>query len=316
MSAIEAERVSYRYGGVVALDAVSLQVPEGSVYALLGPNGTGKTTLLQILSGLRRPQGGTARLFGRDVTRLMVEDRQKMSYMAESQPLPGWMRLDQLESYLAPLYPTWDGSLAAELRTRFRLDAARKLGTLSRGEHMKAALLCALAPRPRVVLMDEPFTGMDVVVRDEIAGGLLEAAGMEGWTIMLATHDISEVEMLADHVAILGRGRIRLSESLDSVRARFRRVDVFVEENGEVRASAEWLGVQRNGPRVSFLTGNGENAVAEADIRARCTGVVRIEMASASLRDVFTVTTRRLTSGQEQILLTGADRSAAAGNVS
>src|SRR5690606_14549656 len=117
--------------------------------ALLGPNGAGKTTLLQILAGLRRPAAGWARVLGKDVTALGVGDRQAIGYVAEGLRLPGWMTLRQLEAYLAPLYPEWDRSLADELRRRFRLDPDRRIRTFSRGEHMKAALLCALAPRPR-----------------------------------------------------------------------------------------------------------------------------------------------------------------------
>src|SRR5689334_1069458 len=157
MAAIEADRVSYRYGGVTALRELELAVPEGALYALLGPNGSGKTTLLQILIGLRKAQSGHASVLGLDSARLSVSDRARIAYIAEGQPLPGWMRLEQLEAYLAPLYPTWDKSLANQLRDRFHLDPKRKISAFSRGGQMKAALLCALAPRPKVLLMDEPF---------------------------------------------------------------------------------------------------------------------------------------------------------------
>lgn len=182
MAAIVAQALSYRYGRTLALDALDLTVPEGSMYALLGPNGSGKTTLMQILAGMRRASHGSAHVLGRDVRHLSVADRQRIAYVAEGQRLPAWMRLDEWEAYLAPLYPTWDHALAKSLRDRFGLDPKRKLGALSRGTAMKAALLGALAPRPQLLFMDEPFTGMDVIVKDELVRGLLDSAGQESWT--------------------------------------------------------------------------------------------------------------------------------------
>src|SRR5690242_8636754 len=152
MAAIEANRVSFSYGGVSALRGLDLEVPDGALYAMLGPNGSGKTTLLQILIGLRRPRAGGAAVLGVDSRRLSTKDRARIAYVAEGQSLPSWMRLEELEAYLAPLYPTWDRSLANQLRDRFNLDPTRKIGAFSRGGQMKAALLCALAPRPRLLL--------------------------------------------------------------------------------------------------------------------------------------------------------------------
>jgi ABC-2 type transport system ATP-binding protein len=132
MTAVEAHHVTYRYGRLEALRDLDLVIPDGALYALLGPNGSGKTTLLQVLMGLRRPQQGRVSLLGVDSTALTVRDRAAIGYVAEGQSLPGWMRLEQLEAYLAPLYPTWDATLACELRERFGLDPKRKVGTFSR----------------------------------------------------------------------------------------------------------------------------------------------------------------------------------------
>ena len=122
MSVVEVDRVSYSYGAHDALRDLSLSIPEGALYALLGPNGSGKTTLLQILMGLRRAKSGRVSVFGVDSASLTVHDRAAIGYIAEGQSLPGWMRLEQLEAYLAPLYPTWDRALADHLRDRFELD--------------------------------------------------------------------------------------------------------------------------------------------------------------------------------------------------
>ena len=221
MSVVEVRNVSYRYGAVTALRDVTFDVQQGALYALLGPNGSGKTTLLQLLMGLRRARSGTVSLLGVERSALSLRDRASIGYIAEGQPLPRWMRLKELEAYLAPLYPTWDKALAHSLRERFGLDPQRKVSTLSRGEHMKAALICALAPRPRLLVMDEPFTGMDVVVKDELVRGLLETAGSEEWSVLICSHDLEELEMLADWVGFISGGEMLLSEPMDDLRARF-----------------------------------------------------------------------------------------------
>jgi ABC-2 type transport system ATP-binding protein len=219
---IAVEQLTYKYGSTTALRDVTFTVPQGGIYALLGPNGSGKTTLLQLLMGLRRTRVGRASVLGRDVATLTAADRESIGYIAEGQSLPRWMKLRELEAYLAPLYPRWDAALASTLRTRFGLDPEKKIKALSRGDYMKVALLCALAPRPRLLLMDEPFTGMDVMVKDELVQGLLETAGSEEWTVVICSHDLAELEMLADWVGFISAGEMLVSEPMDDLRARFK----------------------------------------------------------------------------------------------
>ena len=232
MAIVDIERLSYRYGKTQALRDLTLQVNEGSIYGLLGRNGSGKTTLLQILAGLRHPASGVARVLGKDVRHFSAKDRIEVGYIAEGQQLPGWMRLGELEAYLAPLYPTWDAALANTLRARFGLNATQRVKTLSRGEQMKATLLCALAPRPKLLIMDEPFTGIDVLTKDDLVRGLLESSGREGWTVLICSHDIGELDLLIDAVGIIDRGQLLLSDTMDAVRERFAAKslrEVFVE---------------------------------------------------------------------------------------
>jgi ABC-2 type transport system ATP-binding protein len=145
VAAIKVSGLTHRYGRVTALRDVNLEVPEGALYALLGPNGSGKTTLLKNIMGLHRPSSGEVTVFGKNVFDLTLEEKAQIGYIAEGMRLPGWMTLAQLEAFCAPLYSSWDYALADELRARFKLDVDRKIKTLSRGETMKAALLCALA---------------------------------------------------------------------------------------------------------------------------------------------------------------------------
>lgn len=206
VGAIVAEQVRYHYGRSPALDGIDLSIPEGATYAMIGPNGGGKTTLLHILMGLRRASDGQARVLGHDCSARVMGLRQSIGYVAEGQQLPRWMRIGEYERYLQPLYRSWDVTLAGQLRTRFALDPARKLGALSRGEYMKAALLFALAPHPKVLIMDEPFTGMDVSVKDELVRGLLDSASPDGCTTLVSSHDLAELEPLADWVGFSRTG--------------------------------------------------------------------------------------------------------------
>lgn len=287
---IQTRRLSHRYRRTWALRDVDLEVPQGSLYALLGPNGAGKSTLLRIVMGLLHPTRGDALLRGRPLRTSSIADRARIGYVAEGQELPGWMTLATLESYLAPLYPAWDASLAAHLRERFRLPSDRRIGRLSRGEQMKVALLAALAPRPEILIMDEPFTGMDALVKDEIVYGLLELAQSGDWTALLCSHDIGELENLADWVGFLDRGSLILSEPVDILKERFRVVEVTMSPGSLTEPSdlpATWLAPKRAGHRLSFLTCEHGRPGWEQEVRASLPGAERVRVAHATLREIF-----------------------------
>jgi ABC-2 type transport system ATP-binding protein len=289
MSMVEVNRLSYAYGRVQALQNLDLTIPAGALYALVGPNGSGKTTLMQVLLGLRRAQSGRASVLGRDCATLTAADRACIGYIAEGQALPGSMCLREVEAFLAPLYPTWDTALARDLRERFALDPARKFKTFSRGEQMKAALLCALTPRPTLLVMDEPFTGMDALVRDDLVRGLLQSAGAEGWTVLLCSHDIAEVEMLADWVGFLQKGRMRLSEPMDQLHQRFKHVDVQLADGATVGRPypAHWFTVEQNGRMISFIAEMDGSEAGTTALRDRFAGASRLDVRDATLREVF-----------------------------
>jgi len=293
-AAVEALGLTYRYrAGTDALHGVDLSIPQGALFALLGPNGAGKTTLVQVLAGLRHATRGRATVLGVECSALTYRDRLTIAYLNESQQLPTWMRVDQLEAYVAPLYPTWDASLAARLRDRFQLPTDRPIRTFSRGERMKAALLCVLAPRPRLLLLDEPFSGMDAIVKDELVRGLLESAGAEGWTVLLSSHDIGELELLADRVGILAEGRMRLSASMDDVRARFKRVEVTASGASPANGvDANWMSVDRAGNRLGFVADTSDESALASELSGRFPGA-RVDVRPATLREVFVAVASR-----------------------
>jgi len=289
-AAVEVAGVTHRYGRTDALHDVSLTVPSGSVFALLGPNGAGKSTLLQCAVGLLAPTAGSIRVLGTPVEQLNAAHRTRIGYVAESQRLPSGLTLAELERWLAPLYPTWDHALANALRTRFDLDPSRRLRTLSRGQHMQAALLCALAPRPELLFMDEPFAGLDAAVKDHLVRGVLELSGNEGWTVVIASHDLTELELLVDHVAFLKDGTLRLHEPMETLRAQYRWVDVHTGVPDVCLPAPlpdDWVHGEVAGPRLRALMRVREEGATRAALQAQYPDATRIGFDDASLTDVF-----------------------------
>lgn len=224
-AAVQVNQLRFGYGVRKVLKDLSLDVPTGATYALLGANGAGKSTLLRVLAGMVPPYSGQVRVLGTALyanpsRQRWMELRQRIAYVAAGQQLPDHLTLRQLLAYCAPLYPSWDFTVVERLLDTLRLDMGERLSNMSRGQRMQAALLCALAPRPALLLLDEPFTGLDLSAKDAIVRAVLELAADEQWTVIVATHDVSEIEMLADWVGFLRDGRIDVSEPLDVLRAR------------------------------------------------------------------------------------------------
>src|SRR5579864_5339865 len=165
LPAISVSELTRRFGSKMALDAVSLSVPRGSVYGLVGANGAGKTTLIKHILGLLRAESGLVRVFGRDPVADPVGVLSRIGYLSEENDLPGWMRVEELMRYVRAFYPNWDDAYAEELRQAFALDPAAKIRNLSKGQKARAGLLIALAHRPELLVLDEPSSGLDPIVR-------------------------------------------------------------------------------------------------------------------------------------------------------
>jgi ABC-2 type transport system ATP-binding protein len=174
--AIRTENLSKKFKDLAALDALNLNVPEGAIYALVGPNGAGKTTTIKILMNLVRASSGRAEVLGIESDHLSRQEFTSIGYVSENQEMPSWMTVEYLLEYLKPFYPGWDCALVKELQHQFDLPPRATIRQLSRGMRMKAALTSSLAYRPKLIVMDEPFTGLDAMVRDQLTEGLLEQA--------------------------------------------------------------------------------------------------------------------------------------------
>jgi len=295
MTEIAITGLSYRYRrGAHALQDVTLDVPSGAILGLLGANGAGKTTLLQCCAGLRQPDVGRVLVGGDDVAARALIVRGVLGYVAAGMELPRDVTLSALERWIAPLHRRWDPDLASSLRERFGLDGTRRLATFSRGEYMKAALLCALAAQPRVLLMDEPLSGIDSVSRDEIARGLLVAAATVGITIVIASHDIAEIESVLSHVAILVSGRLRCAGTLDEIQARYRRITMLGSDEvlGALAREQSWLDVTRAGRMLCVVADTSRTPLDPAMLRRRYAAADSLTVEDLSLRDVFSSVVR------------------------
>ena len=225
-SIISVSELTRRFGATTALDAVSLSLPRGAVYGLVGANGAGKTTLIRHILGLLRAEGGSVRVFGLDPVADPVGVLSRIGYLSEENDLPGWMRVDELVRYSRAFYPAWDDAYADELRQAFALDPTARIQSLSRGQKARAGLLVALAHRPELLLLDEPSSGLDPVVRRDILEAIIRTIAHEGRTVLFSSHLLEEVERVADHVTMVSHGRIALSAPLDAIKESHRHVTV------------------------------------------------------------------------------------------
>ena len=215
---ISVSELTRRFGATTALASVTLDVPRGGVYGLVGANGAGKTTLIRHILGLLRAESGSVRVFDRDPVADPVGVLSRIGYLSEENDLPGWMRVDELIRYSRAFYPAWDDAYAEELRRTFALDPAAKIKTLSKGQKARAGLLVALAYRPELLVLDEPSSGLDPIVRRDIVGAILRTIADEGRTVLFSSHLLDEVEQVADHVTMIVRGTIALSAPLHELK--------------------------------------------------------------------------------------------------
>jgi len=278
-----------RFRNEAAVDRLNLEIPEGSIFGLVGPNGAGKTTTLKILMNILQPTSGKATVLGTDSRRLAAEQLANIGYVSENQKLPGWMTVEYFLKYCNPFYPTWDNDRAAELLRLFDLPLGRKLKDLSRGMAMKASLASSLAYRPRLLLLDEPFGGLDPLVRDQLIESLLESAGET--TILISSHDLAEIETFASHIGFLQNGHLKFSEEMTSLSSRFREIEVSVESPADASPPTawpeNWMHRESAAGVVRFVDSHFDAERTPADIRKVIRGVRNISSNPMPLRDIF-----------------------------
>ncbi len=216
--------LSRRFGAKTALDGVSLYVPRGCVFGLVGENGAGKTTLIKHILGLLRAEAGEVRVFGRDPVADPVHVLSRIGYLSEQPDLPGWMRVDEFIRYSQAFYPNWDMTYAEQMRAQFGLEPTAKIKNLSKGQRAKAGLLAAQAHRPDLLLLDEPSSGLDPLVRRDILEAVISAVAHEGRSVFFSSHLLEEIERTSDHIAMLQQGKLILCGPMEDIKTRHRRI--------------------------------------------------------------------------------------------
>jgi len=282
------------YGRVRALEPTSISIPQGSIFALLGPNGAGKTTLIKLLVNILRPSGGHAVVLDQLSSEITGDAFMRIGYVSENQDLPDWMTVAAFLKYQSGFYPQWDD---AELIRSFDLPLTRKLKHLSRGQRMKVALASVLAFRPALIVLDEPFSGLDPLVRDELIEALLDTVATQPTTILLSSHDLTEVESFATDVAFLQKGRLVLCEEMALLSARFREVSFALVDEQELRVAEvsepvavppkSWSGLKRSGHALRFVHAQANTEPIEQQIKLLYPNAAAISIEPMNLRSIF-----------------------------
>ena len=274
------------------LRGLNLQVEQGAVYALIGSNGVGKTTAIKILMNILQATAGEASVLGVDSRKLGPAEFAQIGYVSENQKMPDWMTVDAFLAYCKPFYPEWDDQLAAGLVAQFRLPGGTKLKSLSRGMRMKASLASSLAYRPKLIVLDEPFSGLDPVARDEFIEGMLEWS--PGSTVLISSHDLADIESFSSHVGFLQDGQLRFSEETGTLLKRFREVEVTLDGDAKLpeRMPASWLRPQAASAVMRFVDSAFHEERTETEVRDLFAGVRQISAKPMPLRAIFVALTR------------------------
>jgi ABC-2 type transport system ATP-binding protein len=285
---IETEQLCKAYKGVPALRGLDLTVPRGSIYGFLGRNGAGKTTTIKTLLGLLHADSGTARIFGLPVADAdkAVPIRRRIGFVAEDKELYPYMTVGQMIQFTRPFFPRWRSDLEKKYLEIFELPVKKKVPDLSKGMRSKLMLLLAISRGAELLILDEPTDGLDPAAIEDVLKELVAITASSGITIFFSSHQLSEVERIADHIGIIDRGRLVVSGALDDLKARYQRLHVTLADGA--RAPADWgdgvVSARQEGRVVSILLSRNADAIAE---RARGISGATVERFPVTLSDIF-----------------------------
>jgi ABC-2 type transport system ATP-binding protein len=281
--AIKVEGLTRKFKTTTALENLHLTVPRGCVFGLLGENGAGKTTLIKHLMGLYRPQTGTVRVLGGDPIADPENTLAQIGYLSEDRDIPRWMRVSELMQYTQGFYPKWDETYAQELLETFELIPSQKIKTLSLGQTAKTGLLVALAHRPELVVLDEPSSGLDAVVRRHILSSAIKQVAAEGRTVLFSSHLLDEVESVSDHIAIIDGGEVILCDALDTILKNHTEIKIELKEPAS--SPPKFASAVRIGGEGRYWTVLSNQASIEQEIAS--SGASINEKKTATLEEIF-----------------------------
>ena len=285
---IETVGLKKSYKEVEAVRGLDICVPRGSIYGFLGRNGAGKTTTIKMLLGMVAPDGGEGRVLGRpiDVRRESLEIRRRTGFVSEDKGLYDYMTVGQMIDFTRPLFPSWRQDREGELLRSFELPLARKVKQLSKGMRTKLALLLALARGAELLILDEPTEGLDPAAIEDVLQVLVRLVAQEEVTVFFSSHQIAEVEQIADHVAIINKGRRVVAGALDDVKDNYRRINLIFDGLAPA-ANFEIAGIERirqDGRQLSLLVSRNLDEVIS---QARALRAQSVDVTHVTLKEIF-----------------------------
>jgi ABC-2 type transport system ATP-binding protein len=284
---IETAGLTKRYDDVEALRGLDLQVPTGSIFGFLGRNGAGKTTTIKVLLGMARPTGGDAKVFGLSSAGPDgVEIRRRTAFVSDDKDLYDYMTVGEMIAFTRAFYPRWRDDLEQRYLRKFDLAPNREIKALSRGTRTKLSLLLALSRGAELLVLDEPTSGLDPAMAEDVLQALVGHVSGEESTVFFSSHQLTEVEQIADQVAIIDRGQTVVAGSLDDLRARYQRIQlVFAGEAPEFKVHAPGAHrVTRKGRVVTILSSSRGNEVID---EVRGYRPVSLDVSPVSLKEIF-----------------------------
>jgi ABC-2 type transport system ATP-binding protein len=285
---IETNGLSKSFKGHPALRGLDLRVPRGSIFGFLGRNGAGKTTTIKTLMGLLRSDGGTARVFGIQVTDAdrSIEVRRRIGFVTEDKEMYPYMTVEQIIRFLRPFFPKWRDDLERRYLEMFELPPQRKIPDLSKGMRSKLMLLLAISRGAELLILDEPTDGLDPAATEDVLRELVDIAAAEGTTMFFSSHQLAEVELIADHIGIIDQGKMMVSGSLDEMKAQYQRLQVVFAES--VQTPSRWVdgveNVRQVGRVVSILASRNVDAIVE---QAQSLPGATVERFPVTLKEIF-----------------------------
>lgn len=281
--AFEIKHLVKNYPGY-QLGPVDLILPQGHVLGLVGPNGAGKSTMINILSGLVKPDDGEVIVLGENATQLKSKTRAKIGLVRDEPPLAEDAKVDYLLKFTSQFHAQWDKNYIQDLLKHFRIDVHKKVKELSKGTKLKLSVVLALSYQPELLLLDEPFSGLDLIAKKELRDVLQVIKDSQGTSILLSSHNIAEIEKLCDTVVLLSHGRIILNENLQNLVSSWQKWEF--DTDGSIQPPAEIRSEWQNQLRFIWVLEN-----CKIDMMAYLTEnhAMNAKRAALSLEEIFTI---------------------------
>lgn len=285
---IETAELRKSFKGQVALNGLNLKVPKGSIFGFLGRNGAGKTTTIKLLMGMLNVDSGTAIVFGRPSSDInaAIEARRRIGFVTEEKELYPYMTVAQIIRFTRPFFPKWRDDLEQRYLKMFELPPNRKIPDLSKGMRSMLMLLLAISRGAELLILDEPTDGLDPAAVEDVLRELVTLSSSENVTIFFSSHQLSEVEQIADHVSIIDHGRAVVGDALDDLKARYRRIHVVLED--ELSSPVRWRDgaehVSQAGRTMSILASRNVEGLID---QARSLPGASVEQYPVTLKEIF-----------------------------